>query len=185
MTTLAPGAWHSVTPNGTPISGIGSRVLQVNGMPVQNSYQPNQMELGLQQTANQFANQMQPNNGGSFNGMTGQIGAGLGTAAQTAMNPVQQTGNQAWVGSQPMQQSNPMYSNVLLNNTPNPNNALVNLNQMNQSQPMNQGTGLLGNFGVNQVQNQMLNPVMQGSGKYGGQQSQKGANIPPSMQRNY
>ena len=176
MTTLAPGAWHSVTPNGTPISGIGSRVLQVNGMPVQNAYQPNQMELGLQQTANQFANQMQPNNGGSFNGMTGQIGAGLGTAAQTAMNPVQQTGNQAWVGSQPMQQSNPLYSNVLLNNTPNP---------MNQSQPMNQGTGLLGNFGVNQVQNQMLNPVMQGSGKYGGQQSQKGANIPPSMQRNY
>lgn len=187
MSISVPGAWHSVTPNGTPISGIGSRVLQVNGMPVQNSYQPNQMELGLQQTANQFANQMQPNNGGSFNGMTGQIGAGLGTAAQTAMNPVQQTGNQAWVGSQPMQQSNPMNSNVLLNNTPNP----MNQTQPMQSQPMNQGMGLLGNFGVNQVQNQMLNPVMQGSGKYGGQRSQKGAgqntnsifpNIPQSAQ---
>ena len=104
-------------------------------------------------------------------------------------NPVQQTGNQAWVGSQPMQQSNPMNANVLLNNTPNRNTAFIMNNNsstaMNQSQPMNQGQGLLGNFGVNQVQNQMLNPVMQGSGKYGGQRSQKGANIPPSMQRNY
>ena len=104
-------------------------------------------------------------------------------------NPVQQTGNQAWVGSQPMQQSNPMNANVLLNNTPNRNTAFIMNNNsptaMNQSQPMNQVQGLLGNFGVNQVQNQMLNPVMQGSGKYGGQRSQKGANIPPSMQRNY
>lgn len=94
----------------------------------------------------------------------------MNNQAQPATNQVQQTGNTAWNGSQPIQQTQQYPANSFVNMASNPIQQTAT-----QQYPMNQGQGLLGNFGVNQLQNQMLNPVMQGSGKYGGHRSQKGS----------
>lgn len=118
---------------------------------------------------NNIANGMSNANANSMTTNLWNQGSRMSPVNQT--QPMQQ--NQMELG---LQQLHSQFANQM---QPNRNTAFIMNNNsptaMNQSQPMNQVQGLLGNFGVNQVQNQMLNPVMQGSGKYGGQRSQKGS----------